>query len=312
MPILAAPQRNASEAGSSYAPATQTPSGPILIATDGTAAAETAFRAASAIATKLSLVVQVIVVVEPLPVLTPQPLLIAPPLVASPALLDTVRDRVITQMRESAPEGRDWHVEVEYGRPSAEIAKKARDRKAQLIVIGLVHHGLVDRLLDGDTALEVVHQSRTPVLLASASLQTLPRSAVFAVDFSSQSMHAARVGLRLLSDGATITLAHVAPIVTVFDGTGMWEEEYEQAATRELEKFAGALNAPAGIRIDQVLLRGSPAAALLGLSDRTKADLIVAGTRGAGLMERLFLGSVATRLMRHSTRSLLVVPDLEE
>ena len=39
---------------------------------------------------------------------------------------------------------------------------------------------------------------------------------------------------------------------------------------------------------------------------------VVAGTRGAGLVERLLLGSVATRLMRHSTRSLLVVPDMEE
>jgi len=312
MPDPADPQRDAGAVGSSYPAATQTPTGPILVATDGTALAEPAFRAASAISAKSSVDVQVIVVMEPLPVLLPQPSLIAAPLVASPALLDTVRNRAVTQMRESAPEGSNWQVEVEYGRPSAEIAKKARDRNAQLIVMGLVHHGLVDRLLDGDTALEVVRQSRTPVLLASASLKTLATRAVFAVDFSAQSIQAARVGLRILSDGSEVILAHVAPMLTVFDGTGIWEEEYEQAATKELGKFAEALSAPAGIRVEQVMLRGSPAWALLSLSDRTKADLIVAGTRGAGLMQRLLLGSVATRLMRHSTRSLLIVPDLEE
>jgi nucleotide-binding universal stress UspA family protein len=306
------PQRDTNTRGSWYPPARQAPSGPILVATDGTTAGEAAFRAAALIAAKSSSSVQVMVVVEPLPVLVPEPSLIVQPLVAAPELLDAVRGRVAAQMRELAPEGLDWHVEVEYGRPSAEIADKARGRGAQLIVIGLVHHGVVDRILDGDTALEVVRQSRAPVLLASPSWKALPRRAVFAVDFSAESMQAARAGLRLLGDGATVALAHVRPMATVFDGMGMWEEEYEKAATKELGKFAEALKAPAGMRVEQMTLSGSPSAALLGLADRTEADLIVAGTRGAGLMQRLLLGSVATRLMHHSTRSLLIVPDLEE
>jgi nucleotide-binding universal stress UspA family protein len=306
------PERDTNITGSSYPPARQAPSGPILVATDGTTAGDAAFRAASVIAAKSSASVQVIVVVEPLPVLVPEPSLIMQPLVASPALLDAVRDRAVAQVRELAPEGLHWHVELGYGRPSAEIADKARDCKAQLIAIGLVHHGLVDRILDGDTALEVVRQSHTPVVLASPSWKALPARAVFAVDFSAQSMQAARAGLRLLGEGATVVLAHVRPMLTVYDGMGMWEEEYEEAATKELGKFAEALSAPAEMRVEQVTLSGSPSAALLGLADETEADLIVAGTRGAGLMQRLLLGSVATRLMRHSTRSLLIVPDLEE
>ena len=305
------PQRDTNITGSWYPPARQAPSGPILVATDGTTAGEAAFRAASLIAAKSSSSVQVMVVVEPLPVLVPEPSLIVQPLVAPPELLDVTRDRVAAQMRELAPEGLDWHVEVEYGRPSAEIADKAHNRNAQLIVIGLVHHGVVDRILDGDTALEVVRQSHAPVLLASASWKALPGRAVFAVDFSAESMQAARAGLRLLGDGATVVLAHVRPMATVFDGMGMWEEEYEKTATKELGKFAEALKAPAGLRVEQVTLSGSPSAAILGLADRTEADLIVAGTRGAGLMQRLLLGSVATRLLHHSTRSLLIVPDLE-
>jgi nucleotide-binding universal stress UspA family protein len=93
---------------------------------------------------------------------------------------------------------------------------------------------------------------------------------------------------------------------------GLWEEEYEKVAAKELAKFAEALNPPPGVRVEQMVLPGQPSAALLGLADRVDADLLVAGTRGAGLMQRLLLGSVATRLMRHSTCSLLVVPDLEQ
>lgn len=294
-----------------YPPAGPVPSGPILVATDGTTAGEAAFRAAAVIAAKLRSTVQVMVVVEPLPVIVPEPSVIMQPLVASPELLNTVRDRVVAQLGKLAPQGFDWHVDVEYGRPSAEIADKAQDRKVQLIVIGLVHHGVVDRILDGDTALEVVRQSHAPVLLAASDWSGLTKRAVFAVDFSSQSMQAARAGLRLLADGATVVLAHSRPVLTVYDGMGMWEEEYETVAMKELGKFADALNVPAGIHVQQMMLSGTPSAALLALAERMEADLIVAGTRGAGLMQRLLVGSVATRLMRHSTRSLLIVPDPE-
>jgi nucleotide-binding universal stress UspA family protein len=304
-----APQRDTNSTQSGRSSTTKASQGPLLVATDGTAAGEAAFRAAALIAARSSSSVEVMVVVEPLPVLVPEPSVITEPLVASPEMLNAVRDRVISQLRDFAPEGLQWHVEVEYGRPSDEIANKARDRKAQLIVIGLVHHSVVDRLLDGDTALEVVRQSRVPVLLASAGWKALPTRAVFAVDFSAQSMQAARAGLRLLGDGATIVLAHVRPRITVYDDMAMWEEEYETAAAKELQKFAEALDAPAQVRVEQAILSGSPSAAVLGLADKDDADLIVAGTRGAGLMQRLLLGSVATRLMRHSTRSLLIVPD---
>lgn len=310
MAAPALPQTGIAE--SFYPPAVPVASGPILVATDASSAGDAAFRAASAIAAKLSATVEVVIVVDPLPVLVPEPSVLTQPLVASPELLSASRDRVIERVRPLAPEGLNWHVDVEYGRPSSEIADKAQGQHSQLIVIGLVHHGVVDRVLDGDTALDVVRNAHSPVLLASSRWNGLPRRAVFAVDFSIQSMRAARAGLRLLGDDAKVSLAHVRPPVTVFDGMGMWEEEYDQMATRELGKFAEALNAPKGVHIEQVLLSGRPAPALLHLADEADADLIVAGTRGAGLVQRLLVGSVATRIMHHSTRSLLIVPDLEE
>jgi nucleotide-binding universal stress UspA family protein len=234
------------------------------------------------------------------------------PLVASPDLLSANRDRIIARTKPLAPEGLEWNVEVEYGRPSTEITDKAHNRHAQLIVIGHVHHNAVDRILDGDTALEVVRKAHAPVLLTSQDWQGLPKRAVFAVDFSVQSMEAARVALRLFSDTPTIVLAHVRQPVTLFDGVGVWEEEYDSVAKKELSRFAEALNAPAGVSVEQTVLSGNPSAALLEFAHNTDADLIVAGTRGAGLMQRLLVGSVATRLMHHSTRSLLIVPDLKE
>lgn len=306
------PSRHETRATELNPPTGQASSGPILVATDGTAVGEAAFRAAVLIAAKLSASVHVIVVVEPLPVLAPDASLSMDPLVASPEMLNVVRDRVVAQLGGLAPEGLDWRVDVEYGRPSDEICRQARDRRAQLVVIGLVHHSVVDRILDGDTALEVVRQSRVPVLLASADWKALPKRAVIAVDFSPQSIEAARAGRRLLAADATVYIAHVRPRVSLFDGTGMWEEEYESVAGKELQNFVAALNVPEGMRVEEVSLSGSASSAVLGFAEKENADLIVAGTRGAGLVQRLLLGSVATRLMRHSTRSLLIVPDSGE
>ncbi|HEY7705245.1 MAG TPA: universal stress protein [Acidimicrobiia bacterium] len=53
---------------------------------------------------------------------------------------------------------------------------------------------------------------------------------------------------------------------------------------------------------------GEPAGAILGVLEREHADLLVLGRRGAGLVERVVLGSVADRLAHHSPCPVLIVP----
>lgn len=303
--------QNAPEAGQLgiyYPPPRTQPSGPLLVATDGGAPSDAAFRAALALREKLSADVEVVGVVEPLPMIVPEAQGLLQPLVVTPEHMTALKTKVRTQLDDAGVAGSKWPITVLYGRPAREITDLARQNHSQLIVIGLTHHGVIDRILDGETALEVLRQSEVPVLLASG-FESLPRQAVFAVDFSAQSMNAARAGLRLVSADCFVNLVHVRPSVTVFDGTGMWEVEYDKAAERELEKFAEALAAPAGIETKPTILRGRPANAIADFARNAGADLIVAGTRGAGLMRRILVGSVATGLVHKATTSVLIVPD---
>lgn len=297
-------------AASAYSGTSATTSAPILVATDGSAAGRAAFQAASLIAKESATQVRVLIVVEPLPVLLPDPVLIAEPLVTPPEMLDRAREAVIEEMGSLAPAGLEWTTEVDYGRASAEIVSTAHDNKARLIVIGLVHHSVIDRLLDGDTALEIVRHARMPVLLAASTWSALPKCAVIAVDFTSHSLEAARAALPLLAPGAKLYLAHVQPMPTPYDGMGMWQEEYDVGANKALMQFAAKLNPPADVKIENILIRGNPSSAILELAEKSNADLIVAGTQGAGFVRRILIGSVATRLIRHSTRSLLIVPPM--
>ena len=121
-------------------------------------------------------------------------------------------------------------------------------------------------------------------------------------------MEAARVSLPLVSSDCVVHLAHVRPSVTIFDGSGLWEDEYENVAARQLESFRETLAAPTTMRVETTILVGKPAEALTEYADKIDADLIVSGTHGAGLMRRIFIGSVASGLLRKSERSLLLVP----
>jgi nucleotide-binding universal stress UspA family protein len=53
---------------------------------------------------------------------------------------------------------------------------------------------------------------------------------------------------------------------------------------------------------------GDPTSVILAACDRESADLLVVGRRGAGLVERMVMGSVADRLAHHSPVPILIVP----
>jgi nucleotide-binding universal stress UspA family protein len=53
---------------------------------------------------------------------------------------------------------------------------------------------------------------------------------------------------------------------------------------------------------------GDPASTIIAVCEREKAGLVVVGRRGAGLVERMMIGSVADRLAHHAPCPLLIVP----
>ncbi len=53
---------------------------------------------------------------------------------------------------------------------------------------------------------------------------------------------------------------------------------------------------------------GDPVGRLITVCEASEADLLVIGKRGAGLAERVVLGSVADRLAHHAPCPVLVVP----
>jgi nucleotide-binding universal stress UspA family protein len=53
---------------------------------------------------------------------------------------------------------------------------------------------------------------------------------------------------------------------------------------------------------------GDPASSLSDYCENVGAGLLIVGRRGAGMVERLVLGSVADRLAHHAPCALMIVP----
>jgi nucleotide-binding universal stress UspA family protein len=136
------------------------------------------------------------------------------------------------------------------------------------------------------------------------------------IDFSEYSQRALDYAITIArSHGATITALHVfapAPVAALGPGPVVFAPIVLTAVEREqlladIEAFAEAESAP-GITIDAIVQEGPPAARIVDQALRMSADLLVIGTHGRSGFERLLLGSVTEKVLRHASCPVMTVP----
>ena len=139
------------------------------------------------------------------------------------------------------------------------------------------------------------------------------RKIVVATDFSTASRPAFAAALDAARrDGARLVVLHVMMPPTPFVGDdlpGSWLE-LEARARRDAERrLAAAVSQAerAGIATKGTLVRGVPAEVIVRIARREGADLIVIGTHGRSGLGRLFMGSVAARVLGTAKCPVLTV-----
>ena len=139
------------------------------------------------------------------------------------------------------------------------------------------------------------------------------RKIVVATDFSAASRPAFAAALDLARrDGARLVVLHVmmppSPFV-VGDLPGSWLE-LEARARRDAERRLAAAVSQAersGIATTGTLVKGVPGEVIVRVARREGADLIVTGTHGRSGLGRLFVGSVAARVLGTAKCPVLTV-----
>jgi nucleotide-binding universal stress UspA family protein len=115
--------------------------------------------------------------------------------------------------------------------------------------------------------------------------------------------------------GSQITVAESVETGTALFG-GPWpgvvmiqtediEDQVRSDASRTVADASQRLKRP-GLRVQEVVLRGRPATAIVDRARDMGADLVVLGSRGHGTIESMLLGSVSAEVVDHSPGPVLV------
>ena len=138
-----------------------------------------------------------------------------------------------------------------------------------------------------------------------------------AYDFSPLAHMALSTAARMLSaqGGGHLVVVHVHQLHTGIDGAGLdlatfgtsdLERAYVADAEQQLTSELATVTEP-GVTIEQRIVQGRPATALCKTAQDLGAALIVIGSHGRTGLERLFIGSVAEAVLRHSPCPVLVI-----
>ena len=142
-----------------------------------------------------------------------------------------------------------------------------------------------------------------------------PKVIVVGVDGSEQGLHAAQVAASLARQrGARL---HILTVVRPPEGwwgivgspppADALASSMSEAQQSVLDVTVNQLDLD-GVEYVATEEIGEPAAALADVARDQNADLLVVGRRGAGIVERLVMGSVADRVAHYAPCPVLIVP----
>jgi nucleotide-binding universal stress UspA family protein len=133
---------------------------------------------------------------------------------------------------------------------------------------------------------------------------------VVATDGSEGAERAVRSGARVANLlGARAVLVYVRP------GVGpLGNPYYQEKVSEQMEHAHAALDRARkaaeeeGAQVDEEILEGQPAEAIVELAKARDAAVIVVGSRGLGAVAGALLGSVSSAVIHRADRPVLVVP----
>lgn len=205
------------------------------------------------------------------------------------------------------------------GRTSNEVIALSGEIDAGLVVVGSRGLGTVQRILMGSQSEEIVHHSRIPVLVLRGGDDAWPpERLVIGEDFSDSSRRAgdlaASIG-RLYGAQATLIFAHPdLPEVppgeapdTVRNILDMRERDENRLGQR-----ADELEGTLGTRPLTHVSSSYPAVALLEAAQHgDRPSLLAVGSRGLAGLSHTRLGSVSTKAVTAARGPVLVCPRIE-
>lgn len=203
--------------------------------------------------------------------------------------------------------------EVRSGKPFVELIIAGRAWSADLLVVGSAS-GKGESFL-GSTSERIVRKSPMPVIVAKRPLSSEAKIFLVPTDFSSCARNAAEEALMLAkSFSARVVFFHVLDLHLSY--TVAYAHELgvsvptlppsPQEIEPEWEAFLGALPLEK-IHWEKSTSEGQAATTIVEEAEKIHADMIVIGTHGRSGLPHMLLGSVAEKVVRTASCSVLTI-----
>lgn len=204
---------------------------------------------------------------------------------------------------------RGWPISTVVGDPPSTIVREAEERGAELLVVGIHHHGRLAQALGENTATRVMAKAAMPVLGVRRGTIGLPRRIMVATDFGDASIEAAHLAANLADPLGTVTLVHVKlPSFIVEEGDEGAALVQREGIEHAFLHLSASISHGKTIRVETVTRTGDAGAELLAAAEQINPDMIATASQRHGLVTRMLLGSVGRKLVRDGHWSMLVTP----
>lgn len=205
---------------------------------------------------------------------------------------------------------------------AAGLLEVAESRGARMLALGSSTAGVLGRVAFGSVAERLLHSSPLPVALAPRGFRCRPDdrltsvTAAFGASEGSDELVVAIAGVAARV-GAALRVASFAvrPRTPLTAGIGsraeesvtqVWAADVERAQRAVLAEVARLPHVPPSTTA--VIGHGPDWAAALEDIGWTQGSILAVGSSSAGPIERVFLGSRSSKIVRHSPVPVVVVP----
>ena len=247
--------------------------------------------------------------------------------------IDTSQQEKQLQDYKKLLEAKDLKVDTvipagSYAFPPIEILKTAEEKKANFIIIGNRGSSMVEQMLLGSTASEILQRSHLPVFLINMEMewidedknerrlyvkQSLDKAldhVLHATDFSDTADRAFQVVRDLDKQGkiGKISLIHVQGHHAIALKDPISHDELMQKNEENLEEMRNVLSDHTRENAEIVITFGTPGKEIIQTIEERGVTLAVMGSQGRGFVHDFFLGGVSSQVTRFSKIPVLLIP----
>ncbi|WP_433441851.1 universal stress protein [Nonomuraea sp. CA-141351] len=216
-------------------------------------------------------------------------------------------DAALRQARELAGEDAGYVAHTHKGSGRG-LVEPARERGADVVVIGSAPDGGKGRIAIGSTADQLLHSSSAPVLLAPRGYADKPPTALERLTVAYRRSPGCDAAVK---DATAVAASLGVPLrlVTLVISSGRRVSAEEEMLMRLRDEAASNLRAAARGRpqVEVEVLEGRNVAQALSTTSWLPGEMIICASSATGPLRRVFLGDTSIKIVRAATCPVMIL-----